>query len=96
MVSGEEKGLSAVDRLRCSHCRNPIKPHQATSGPAPGESSYHEDCWAQAQERAVTSGAEQQRDYQRRIASEGLAALLSPYVTSLPQQREGSSNTVAV
>ncbi len=44
----------------------------------------------------MTSGAEQQRDYQRRIASEGLAALLSPYVTSLPQQREGSSNTVAV
>ncbi|MGA9748495.1 MAG: hypothetical protein WBQ50_13640 [Nocardioides sp.] len=84
-----------MDRLRCSHCRNPIKPHQATSGPASGENAFHEDCWAEAGQSAAT-GAEQQLDYQRRIAREGLAALLSPYVTTLPQQREGSSSPIAV
>jgi hypothetical protein len=82
-----------VDRLRCSHCRNPIKPHHVTSGPAAAEASYHDDCWVQAQAQTVASGLDQQLDYQRRIASEGLAALLSPYVTGLPQQREAAAPT---
>jgi hypothetical protein len=85
-----------VDRLRCSHCRNPIKPHHLTSGPAAGDRTFHEDCWAEAQAQTVASRIEQQLDYQRRIAAEGLVALLSPYVSVFPQQREGTSTPVAV
>jgi hypothetical protein len=83
---------------RCSHCRNRIKPHHATAGPANAESSYHADCWAEAQKEAAMTSAEQQREYQRRIASEGLTALLSPYVSVFPQQREAgaSPNPVSV
>lgn len=83
---------------RCSHCRNRIKPHHTTAGPANAEGSYHADCWAEAQKQAAMTSAEQQREYQRRIASEGLAALLSPYVSVFPQQRESgaSPNPVSV
>lgn len=81
---------------RCSHCRNRIKPHHATAGPANAESSYHVDCWAEAKEQAVVTSAEQQLDYQRRIASEGLTALLSPYVSVFPQQREAGSQAAPV
>ena len=56
-----------------------------TAGPA---GSYHEDCWTELQERATSPGLEQQLDYQRRIATGGLAALLSPYVTDVPEDRE--------
>ena len=76
---------------RCSHCRNRIKPHHATAGPANAEGSYHADCWAEAQVQAAMTSAEQQREYQRRIASEGLTALLSPYVSVFPQQREAGA-----
>jgi hypothetical protein len=82
---------------RCSHCRNRIKSHQPTAGPAGAEGTYHADCWAEAKAQSVATSAEQQLEYQRRIASEGLSALLSPYVSVFPQQREaGSSNPVAV
>ena len=81
-----------MDRPRCLHCRNPLKPHQATSGPPSGEGSYHQDCWAEAAAQVavdfVAQRAERQQEYQRQIASQGLAALLSPYVSSVPQQRE--------
>lgn len=80
-----------MDRPRCSHCRNPIKPHHVTAGPSGAEGSYHEDCWPQAQHESPVDGLEQQLDYQRRIASEGLSALLSPYVSVFPQQREAGS-----
>ncbi|MGZ5417168.1 MAG: hypothetical protein ACXWDI_08320 [Nocardioides sp.] len=40
-----------------------------------------------ADEPRIVEQSDQQRDYERRIASEGLAALLSPYVTGLPTQR---------
>ena len=87
-----------VDRVRCSHCRNPIKPHHATSGPPSGEHTYHQDCWAAAEAVAATDKAEQQleqqleqqQEYLRRIATDGLAALLSPYVSVFPQQRENA------
>ena len=87
-----------MDRLRCSLCRNPIKPHHATAGPASGEGVYHEDCWLQAERPPVADKVEQQLDYQRSIASGGLAALLSPYVSVLSSQREisGTSEPVAV
>jgi hypothetical protein len=77
---------------RCSHCRNRIKPHHVTAGPAGAEDAYHEDCWAQAQAQSAASSLDQQLDYQRRIASEGLSALLSPYVSVLPHQRESGSS----
>lgn len=81
---------------RCSHCRNRIKPHHVTAGPANAEGSYHADCWAEAKDQAVVTSAEQQLDYQRRIASEGLTALLSPYVSIFPQQREAGSQASPV
>ena len=84
-----------MDRLRCSHCRNPIKPHHATSGPADGDRTFHEDCWSEFQSQSAASRLEQrmeqQLEYQRRVASDGLVALLSPYVSVFPQQREASA-----
>ena len=64
-----------VDRVRCAHCRNPIKPQHATAG-----DSFHEDCWELAQQVTVASALEQQLDYQRQVAAEGLSALLAPYL----------------
>jgi hypothetical protein len=71
-----------VDRLRCSHCRNPIKPQHATAGPSDSADTYHEDCWSLAQQVSAASALEQQLDYQRRVAAEGLSALLAPYVSA--------------
>jgi hypothetical protein len=83
---------------RCSHCRNRIKPHHVTAGPANAENSYHADCWAEAKDQPVVTSEQQQQEYLRRIASEGLTALLSPYVSVFPQQREPGSaaNPVSV
>jgi hypothetical protein len=83
-----------VDRPRCLHCRNPIKDHQPATGPAEGDRSYHEDCWPQAQQRTTEPDGLPQEEYQRRVASEGLAALLSPYVSALPNQRESAQEAV--
>ena len=71
-----------MDRLRCSHCRNPIKPQHATAGPSDSADTYHEDCWSLAQQVSAASALEQQLDYQRRVAAEGLSALLAPYVAA--------------
>lgn len=79
-----------MDRPRCVACRNPIKEHQPAVGPTPGERTFHEDCWNLAQTRAVEGRQEEQRDYESRIASDGLAALLSPYVSTMPEQRLGA------
>jgi hypothetical protein len=67
-----------VERPRCVHCRNPIKEHQAVVGD--GDNRFHQDCWNEARPGVLEEQADQQRDYERRIANEGLAALLSPYV----------------
>jgi hypothetical protein len=74
-----------VDRPRCVQCRNPIKEHQAAVGE--GDQRFHEDCWSDARPAVIAKQADQQRDYERRIASDGLAALLSPYVKVFPAQR---------
>ncbi len=74
-----------MERPRCVHCRNPIKEHQAVVGD--GDNRFHEDCWNEARPTVIAEQADQQRDYERRIANEGLAALLSPYVKIFPAQR---------
>lgn len=71
-----------MDRLRCPHCRNPIKPQHATAGPSEGGETYHADCWDLARRVSVGSALEQQLDYQRRVAAEGLSALIAPYVSA--------------
>ena len=79
-----------MERPRCAHCRNPIKQHHAAV--EDGEKSFHQDCWDEARPSAiaeqVTAQADKQAEYQERIASGGLAALLSPYVSGLPTQRD--------
>jgi hypothetical protein len=90
----EGKAL-AVERPRCVHCRNPIKESHKAAGPTPGDRSYHEDCWNQVGATVVAEQpADQQRQYEENIASQGLAALLSPYVSKVPEQRgtEASSS----
>jgi hypothetical protein len=84
----------AVERLRCVHCRNPIKPHQQVAGPESGDRTFHEDCWEQARNAGPTSET-RQRDYEQQIAENGLSALLSPYVCVLPRQRETNSSVWA-
>jgi hypothetical protein len=74
-----------MERPRCVQCRNPIKDHQASVGE--GDQRFHEDCWSVARPAVITEQAHQQRDYERRIACDGLAALLSPYVKVFPAQR---------
>lgn len=77
-----------MERPRCVHCRNPIKDSHKAAGPSEGDRSYHEDCWNEVGETVVSEQkADRQKDYEERIASEGLAALLSPYVSGFPQQR---------
>jgi hypothetical protein len=83
-----------VDRPRCLHCRNPIKEHQPATGPTEGDRSYHEDCWPQAQLDASEPTCARQEEYQRQVASDGLAALLSPYVSVFPGQRETAGQAV--
>jgi hypothetical protein len=77
-----------VERPRCVHCRNPIKEHQAVVGE--GDNRFHADCWNEARPTVIAEQADQQRDYERRIANEGLAALLSPYVKVFPAQRSST------
>lgn len=83
-----------MDRPRCQHCRNPIKDHQPAAGPAEGPRAYHEDCWRLAQQEPAGTGGSSQEDYERRIASEGLAAVLSPYVSVFPNQRVDADQAV--
>lgn len=44
---------------------------------------------AESVTRPVPEPSSEQRDYEQRIAHDGLAALLSPYVCGLPAQRDG-------
>ena len=44
---------------------------------------------AETAARPVAETSSEQRDYEQRIAHDGLAALLSPYVCGLPAQRDG-------
>jgi hypothetical protein len=76
-----------VERTRCALCRNPIKEHQPAVGPETGTHSFHADCWNDAQSQDREASLAQQRDYERRIETEGLAGLLSPYVSIFPEQR---------
>lgn len=46
-------------------------------------------------ERPVREPSTEQRDYEQRIASGGLAALLSPYVSGLPVQRKSADSVPA-
>jgi hypothetical protein len=77
-----------VDRLRCAHCRNPVKPQHTTAGPSDGRDTFHEDCWELAQHLTLTDAFEQQLDYQRRVAAQGLSALLAPYLTAFPHAED--------
>lgn len=81
-----------MERPRCVHCRNPIKASHEAAGPTPGDRSYHADCWTEVGEAVIAEQSlDRQRDYEERIASQGLAALLSPYVSKVPEQRATAS-----
>lgn len=85
----------AVERPRCVHCRNPIKESHQAAGPTPGDRSYHADCWREVGDTVVAEQSQdQQRDYEERIAAQGLAALLSPYVSRVPEQRGTTADSV--
>lgn len=83
-----------MERVRCVHCRNPIKPHQQVAGPSSGDRQYHGDCWEQVQQAGPTSEV-RQRDYEEQIAEKGLTALLSPYVYDVPRQRSTNNSVSA-
>lgn len=86
-----------MERPRCVHCRNPIKETHKAAGPTPGDRSYHEDCWNEVGEAVVAAQTlDRQRDYEERIASQGLAALLSPYVSKVPEQRATTTSSESV
>jgi len=61
-----------MERIRCAHCRNPIRGRQASVKHAAADMSFHSDCWAGLH-------ATLQEDYLRRASEEGVAALLQPY-----------------
>jgi hypothetical protein len=77
--------------VRCAHCRNPIKPQHAAAGPGDAGDTFHADCWELAQQLTAASAVEQQLDYQRRVAAEGLSALLAPYVSGFPHPEEAAA-----
>jgi hypothetical protein len=78
-----------VERPRCAQCRNPIKDHHVAV--TDGERSFHQDCWDETHPAAIVEQVDKQAEYQQRIASEGLAALLSPYVSTMPSQRASAA-----
>lgn len=49
----------------------------------------------QVVEQSAPEPSSEQRDYEQRIASGGLAALLSPYVSGLPAQRNSTQSIPA-
>lgn len=48
-----------------------------------------------ARDAGVPERTSEQRDYEQRIASGGLAALLSPYVSGMPAQRDTTESVPA-
>lgn len=75
-----------MERVRCTQCRNPIKPHQTAAGP---DGTFHEDCFVVARREQAASAVETQLEYQRLIAEQGLVGLLSPYVCVFPAEQTG-------
>lgn len=67
-----------MERHRCNKCRNPIRT-LAVSRAGTGDDGawFHLDCWDE-----VCSS--EQEDYERQVSSQGLAALLAPYVSPAP------------
>lgn len=67
---------------RCAHCRNPIRrgPGISAASADHHEAWFHPDCWA-----AVL--AKRQQDYHQQIQSQGLEALIAPYVSATPAAR---------
>ena len=77
---------TAMERHRCTHCRNPIRSlavaRPGTGGP--GEHAwFHPDCWD------VVCHGEQER-YELQVQTLGLAALIAPYAASLAARATGS------
>lgn len=66
-----------TERQRCTRCRNPIRNVAAARHVPAGDAWYHPDCWAEA-------CVNQQEHYERQVESEGLDALLAPYISHAP------------
>jgi len=83
---------SAVDRpvVVAEQRSEPVL--EQAAGPAAGQAvepaaEPDEPAAEQVAEQRRPEPSSEQRDYEKRIASDGLAALLSPYVSGLPAQR---------
>ena len=59
------------------------------AAPAVADGQLVEQRTPESAARPVPQASSEQRDYEQRIAHDGLAALLSPYVCGLPAQRDG-------
>ena len=66
-----------MEHHRCNKCRNPIRAFAVPCPSATGCDWYHPDCWADQR-------ASEQREYEEKVRSAGLPALLAPYVTRVP------------
>ena len=62
-----------MEHVRCAHCRNPIRAHQATVRHPRADLSFHVDCWTSALGTV-------QKEYERTISDEGVEGLIRPYV----------------
>ena len=66
-----------MERHRCTKCRNPIRNLAVARPGAADDAWYHPDCWDEV------CSTEQER-YENQVRSDGLAALLAPYVSTAP------------
>ena len=67
----------------------------AADAPVAAETVVEQRVPEAARDAGVPEPTSEQRDYEQRIASGGLAALLSPYVSGMPAQRATTESVPA-
>ena len=82
-ASADDRPVAAAEQL--------VEQRQPESSSEASEASEAEP----SSDQPVAEASSEQRDYERSIASGGLAALLSPYVKGLPAQRNSAESVPA-
>lgn len=66
-----------MQRHRCTKCRNPIRSLAVARQGDTDDDWFHPDCWAE-----VCSSV--QENYERQVETDGVQALLAPYLSTHP------------
>ena len=66
-----------MQRHRCTKCRNPIRSLAVARQGDDADDWFHPDCWAEV-------CISEQADYERQVETDGVQALLAPYLSTHP------------